>query len=292
MAEKLAQTPGNVVYAGARSLDKASLLQKAAEKADGRIQIVQLDTVDDASVKVSQIIAVLPLQFWQLRLQSRRSTRNKARSMYWSTMQGGSQWDQCWLCSTAAGGFNGPVDMSVLFRIWPIWYWPRSDLEAMASNFNVNVLGVARLTNAALPLMRKSDIRQIFVLSSGMGCPWYAKEKGPFGTAYAPTKSATTQLTVHYALALKDDGFTVVPVNPGWVRTEMGTEYADISVEESIDGLWVFIRPLEGLLTVPQRQGLRFREEGRRNWVHRLRRKDPSFLDLMLLSMKFNSMCH
>lgn len=108
----------------------------------------------------------------------------------------------------------------------------------MTSNFNVNVLGVARVTNAFLPLMRKSDSRKIFVISSGMGCPWYYIEKNmAMGTAYGPTKSAATTLTVHYALALKGEGFTVVPISPGWVRTEMGGEYADISVEESIDGL-------------------------------------------------------
>lgn len=52
LAERLAQTPGNVIYAGARSLESASRLEKAAEKADGRIQIIQLNTVSDSSVKV------------------------------------------------------------------------------------------------------------------------------------------------------------------------------------------------------------------------------------------------
>ena len=108
----------------------------------------------------------------------------------------------------------------------------------MASNFNVNVLGVARLTNAALPLMRKSEVRRIFVISSITGTPgFYIEGNMAIASAYGPTKSATTTLTVHYAIALKEEGFTVVPVHPGWVRTEMGGETGDISVEESIDGL-------------------------------------------------------
>ena len=59
MAERLAQTPGNVIYAGARSPDSAALLKEAADKAEGRIRLIQLDTADDASVKVSVSLSVL-----------------------------------------------------------------------------------------------------------------------------------------------------------------------------------------------------------------------------------------
>jgi NAD(P)-dependent dehydrogenase (short-subunit alcohol dehydrogenase family) len=44
---------------------------------------------------------------------------------------------------------------------------------------------------------------------------------------------------VHYAMTLKPEGFKVTTVHPGWVRTEMGGSDAQISVEESIDGLYV-----------------------------------------------------
>ncbi len=39
------------------------------------------------------------------------------------------------------------------------------------------------------------------------------------------------------ALALKADGITVVPVHPGWVKTDMGGPNAPLSPEESVRGM-------------------------------------------------------
>lgn len=91
--------------------------------------------------------------------------------------------------------------------------------------------------------MRKSKVRQIFVVTSSMGCVWeYFERNMAAGSAYGPTKAAANLLTVHFGLALKPEGFIVKPINPGWVKTDMGGEGADLTVEESIDGMCVALR--------------------------------------------------
>lgn len=46
------------------------------------------------------------------------------------------------------------------------------------------------------------------------------------------------------ALELKDDGIIVCPIHPGWVRTDMGGDNADLSVQESGAGLFKLIDSL------------------------------------------------
>jgi len=46
------------------------------------------------------------------------------------------------------------------------------------------------------------------------------------------------------ALEYKSLGITVCPVHPGWVKTDMGGEEADITVEESAEGLVALINNL------------------------------------------------
>jgi NAD(P)-dependent dehydrogenase (short-subunit alcohol dehydrogenase family) len=41
-------------------------------------------------------------------------------------------------------------------------------------------------------------------------------------------------LTVQWAIALEKEGFTVFSVSPGWLQTDLGSEYADLPVEVGV----------------------------------------------------------
>ncbi|GAA5875074.1 hypothetical protein JCM8547_005405 [Rhodosporidiobolus lusitaniae] len=87
-------------------------------------------------------------------------------------------------------------------------------------NLKVNVFGVLAVTEAFLPLVRKSKAKQIFNVSSTVGS---IEMHGPIPalTAYAISKTALNMYTKKLASELGPEGFTVVPFCPGYVRTDM-----------------------------------------------------------------------
>lgn len=44
-------------------------------------------------------------------------------------------------------------------------------------------------------------------------------------------------LTRVFAAQLKDEGFVIVCVHPGWVQTDMGTHRAPLTTDQSIGGM-------------------------------------------------------
>ncbi|MFO7857253.1 MAG: SDR family oxidoreductase [Paracoccaceae bacterium] len=105
--------------------------------------------------------------------------------------------------------------------------------EDWAGTFAVNVAGVFHTVRALRPLMRRPGGR-IAVISSRMGSN---AEAGGGSYIYRASKAAATNLATNLALDLKPEGIAVASYHPGWVRTDMGGDAADISVGESAAGL-------------------------------------------------------
>src|SRR6476620_10316184 len=99
------------------------------------------------------------------------------------------------------------------------------------TTLRTNTLGPWLVTQAFLPLLKKSSEPRIVNVSSGGG----QLEDGADGWApgYCVSKTALNGVTVQLAAALPK--FAVNSVCPGWVRTEMGGENATRSVEEGAD---------------------------------------------------------
>ncbi len=102
-----------------------------------------------------------------------------------------------------------------------------------ASTLAVNVTGVFLSVQAALPSLR-SNKGTIAIISSDMASSALA-EGGSY--AYRASKAAVTNLSRNLAVDLRSDGIAVGSYHPGWVRTDMGSNEADISAEESVSGL-------------------------------------------------------
>jgi NAD(P)-dependent dehydrogenase (short-subunit alcohol dehydrogenase family) len=88
-----------------------------------------------------------------------------------------------------------------------------------------NVLGVIRVTNAVLPLLRRSASPRIVNMSSSVGSlarqSTPGGETGPISAAYAPSKTFLNAITVQYAKELRDTDILINLGCPGYVATDL-----------------------------------------------------------------------
>ncbi|MGW1596179.1 SDR family NAD(P)-dependent oxidoreductase [Streptomyces sp. NPDC002343] len=89
--------------------------------------------------------------------------------------------------------------------------------------FETNVIGVVRVTQAALPLLRRSDNPVVVNVSSALGSFWAVTNPERRQSRYAfivygASKAAVSMLTVQYAKALPE--FKVNAVEPGFTATD------------------------------------------------------------------------
>lgn len=108
------------------------------------------------------------------------------------------------------------------------------DCDGLADLFNINVLAPLRVVQSFLPLMKASNSPRIVNISSRLGVTWNTSE-GKIG--YRASKAALNKLTQTMAEEFADDNITCVAMHPGWVKTDMGGQNADISPVHSAAGL-------------------------------------------------------
>jgi NAD(P)-dependent dehydrogenase (short-subunit alcohol dehydrogenase family) len=111
---------------------------------------------------------------------------------------------------------------------------PEKELQDV---FNTNVFSVLLLTHDLLPLIRKSDAGRIVNVSSTTGSLAMQANRDPMLAytkrfAYNASKSALNMFTIHLSQELADTNIKVNSILPGWVKTEIGTDLAPMSVED------------------------------------------------------------
>jgi len=111
------------------------------------------------------------------------------------------------------------------------------DGPAALRSFDTNAVGIVRVTEAALPLLRKSSNANVVTISSSAGSFWAVNnpERPEFGlplALYSASKSAATMLTVHYAKS--QPGIKFNALEPGTTATDMTAAFGvGRPVEES-----------------------------------------------------------
>jgi len=108
------------------------------------------------------------------------------------------------------------------------------DGEDFMNTVRVNVLGPVLVTRAFLPNLRLGRSRKVAVISSLMGSFAY---DGSAHISYSTSKTAVNRLFQSLARELASEGIRIAILSPGWVRTDMGGPNANLSVEESAQGL-------------------------------------------------------
>lgn len=118
------------------------------------------------------------------------------------------------LVNNAGIALDGPGSASTL------------ELETMRRTYDTNVFGVVAVTQALLPLLKKSQAGRIVNLSSTLGSlalnsdpDWAFAGVKPL--AYNSAKAALNMVTVIFAAELKDTPIKVNAVCPGSVETDL-----------------------------------------------------------------------
>jgi len=88
-----------------------------------------------------------------------------------------------------------------------------------------NVIGVIQVTNAMLPLLRRSASPRIVNMSSSVGSLTRqadpSGETGPIAAAYAPSKTFLNAVTLQYARELRDTNILINAGCPGYTATDL-----------------------------------------------------------------------
>jgi NAD(P)-dependent dehydrogenase (short-subunit alcohol dehydrogenase family) len=118
------------------------------------------------------------------------------------------------------------------------------DLDAAHGVLETNLFGAWRLTQATLPLLRRSTGGRVVNVSSGAG---QLEDMQGGGAAYRVSKTGLNALTRILAVEEAGNGILVNSLCPGWVRTDMGGANAPRSVEEGADtAVWLATLPGNG----------------------------------------------
>ena len=108
---------------------------------------------------------------------------------------------------------------------------PEASVDSFRRTYETNVFGVLAVTNAFLPVLRRSAAPRIVNISSGTGSLTVSSSATSSfspggGAAYRSSKTALNALTLFYAQALAGEGFKVNALAPGLRRTDLNERAA------------------------------------------------------------------
>ena len=115
------------------------------------------------------------------------------------------------------------------------------DYDGWRKALETNLFGALRVTEALLENVAASQRKQIAAISTSLSC-LRGVEDGSVAQAgtsyqYRSSKTALNMALSILAKELEPRGISVVLLDPGWVKTDMGGAHAPLSPKESISGM-------------------------------------------------------
>jgi NAD(P)-dependent dehydrogenase (short-subunit alcohol dehydrogenase family) len=101
--------------------------------------------------------------------------------------------------------------------------------------FDTNIFSPLKICSAFLPHVLKSDQKKMVTVSSIMGS--IGQNTGGGNYIYKSSKAAVNQVMRCLANDLLVKKVAIRLLHPGWVKTDMGGEGADITAEVSVSGM-------------------------------------------------------
>jgi len=106
------------------------------------------------------------------------------------------------------------------------------DRKVMDKIMEINVYSLITICNHYLPKMEANGFGRIINFTSGI-------KDQPALEPYAISKAAVDKYTEDMAVLIKDTDVLMNTLTPGWVRTEMGGDSANLGVEDMYPGVLV-----------------------------------------------------
>jgi len=200
---------GYIVYLGSRKLENG---EKAAAEIGEHAKAVQLDVTQQESIHAA--VTKITSEYGRLDLLVNNAGISHAG--------------------------NAPKSPEELMRTGRA---VNVSLDEVRTVWETNVFGVIAVTQAALPLLRKSAAARIVNVSSGLGSlTWIADPecwaREHFGIVYAASKTALNAVTLAFALELEKEGIKVNATSPGYTATALnnfqGTDSLEVGSREPI----------------------------------------------------------
>ncbi|WP_404973183.1 SDR family oxidoreductase [Vibrio campbellii] len=110
-----------------------------------------------------------------------------------------------------------------------------TDIEEWRKVFEINTIAPLKLVEAFYPLLQAGSTKKIACISSKVGSMTENTSGG--GYIYRSSKAALNSVVKSLSNDLTSEGFSVLALHPGWVRTAMGGPNALIETQTSAAGL-------------------------------------------------------
>lgn len=130
------------------------------------------------------------------------------------------------------------------------------DADEVLEVIRVNAIIPALMVKHFVNLLKSAPAAKVVSISSWLGSMTLKNSGGHYG--YAVSKAALNMVSKAMALELLDTGITCVTVNPGWVKTNMGGQFATLTTDQSVKQMIQHVLPK----AVPETTGSFFNYDG------------------------------
>ncbi|NVD07125.1 SDR family oxidoreductase [Vibrio sp. JPW-9-11-11] len=110
-----------------------------------------------------------------------------------------------------------------------------TDVEEWRKVFEINTIAPLKLVEALYPSLQRGQMKKIACLSSKVGSMTENTSGG--GYLYRSSKAALNSVVKSLSNDLSKEGYTVLALHPGWVKTAMGGPNALIDTSTAVQGL-------------------------------------------------------
>jgi len=109
----------------------------------------------------------------------------------------------------------------------------KESIDGWLHTLHVNSIAPIRIAQALLPILARSERKLIVSITSGMGSIADNASGGSY--AYRSSKAALNAAMKSLSVDLAPRGGSVVVLNPGWVKTDMGGAGARLTAADSVE---------------------------------------------------------